>query len=314
MSVRRWLWGITFVAAAATVSVCLLFFLEYKQSQADHRQHATPHNSDRTDNQPYDPCENLKTRDSVIDSLNCVWREIKAERNEERAEYDLQAQQDMAVWALGMLFVSMFGLLATIVGVVYVALTLRETRRIGEAQVRAYLSVESASYVAYPNLFEVTIVVKNSGNSPARQLKMLNDLSWNEPKVTIDDVVIGKHGWQYHAASFISVINDIPASGGGIGQCSFYRAVEDDIVDRIARRMKSPVWIRCALSWRDVFGKESAIHLNLIGFRDRTDGGPNDEWKHKGELQIDWQWEADSRRLSEVGTPPPIGKDRKPES
>ena len=70
--------------------------------------------------------------------------QTRTDRGAKQSQYDLQAQQDMAAWAFGMLIVTIWLTVVTLFGVFFVWQTLRatqkmarETRTIGEAQVNA---------------------------------------------------------------------------------------------------------------------------------------------------------------------------------
>lgn len=107
-------------------------------------------------------------------------------RDEWRQEQDLKAQNDMADWAMIMAFFSGLGIVVTFAGVVYVAKTLDtskaavaaavrnadEAKRIGEAQVRAYVALDRVDIFYRPltHMFEASLIVVNSGNSPARKI------------------------------------------------------------------------------------------------------------------------------------------------
>ena len=111
----------------------------------------------------------------------CLLDAIEAEQQRIYSAADLQAQQDMAVWTFGMLWVSIAMLFVTGLGVTYVALTLEEaraatvaatsaaniTREIGQKQVRAYLSVEKVTANFTDGAVEFRVYITNSGNSPA---------------------------------------------------------------------------------------------------------------------------------------------------
>ena len=108
----------------------------------------------------------------------CVRQVVEASNEQQRAERDLSAQQEMARWALYMLAVSSAGLVITAVGIYYVRDTLIETRKsvqvtreIGEAQVRAYVGpprVEAViETVEGRRHFSIRGYLSNSGNSPA---------------------------------------------------------------------------------------------------------------------------------------------------
>ena len=99
----------------------------------------------------------------------------KSSNEQKTAQYDLEAQQQMAEWAL-MMFV------ATSAGVVLLFFTWRETARvtietrsIGEAQVRAYLTFGKVEiiYNSHRNFLAAIIEIKNSGQSPPENFKIL---------------------------------------------------------------------------------------------------------------------------------------------
>jgi hypothetical protein len=108
----------------------------------------------------------------------CIGEAIGSAREQQRAEEDLDAQQQMAEWARWMLTATVVMGVITTLGVVFVWQTLEatrqmalDTRRIGEAQVRAYLTF-SGSEVAYGSedgpatYFLVRPRFKNTGQSP----------------------------------------------------------------------------------------------------------------------------------------------------
>jgi hypothetical protein len=119
----------------------------------------------------------------------------------ERDHADLRAQESMAVWAFWMFAASVASVLLTAVGVGLILRTLyhtkraadyardmvvearsttvaaeravAETKRIGEAQVRAYLSVTSCGIERLEGSFaNLRMMVKNSGQSPAKFVKV----------------------------------------------------------------------------------------------------------------------------------------------
>jgi hypothetical protein len=129
----------------------------------------------------------------------CLYEVAQADPDADRSNYDLQAQQEMAVWAYGMLLVGIASTIITGVGVIFVALTLHltritakaaiaaaeqagqanvvaqdsvaEARRIGEAQVRSYLSIKSCTLKRLDgNQVQAHLVVRNSGQSPAKRV------------------------------------------------------------------------------------------------------------------------------------------------
>ena len=99
--------------------------------------------------------------DPAINAI-CVAGVVEATNENERAEADLVAQSEMALWARWMLIVTALATLLTGIGVLFVwrSLTLNRqavdaaisavalTREIGEAQVRAYLRIDSIAFGA----------------------------------------------------------------------------------------------------------------------------------------------------------------------
>lgn len=119
----------------------------------------------------------------------CQADEINAARERERQERDLQAQLVMSAWTRVMALTALFATMVSIIGVGLVYTTFRETRRgadaardavvetrrIGEAHGRAYLSVVRADVridmnnrpeAMLPN-FKVILHLSNSGATPA---------------------------------------------------------------------------------------------------------------------------------------------------
>lgn len=120
----------------------------------------------------------------------CIRQVVETGNEHQRAERDLSAQQEMARWAFYMLAVSSAGLVITAVGIYYVRDTLIETRKsvqvtreIGEAQVRAYLSIRptvipsmEGAPLDHRRSFEVEI--ENAGLTPARNVNAVVYADW----------------------------------------------------------------------------------------------------------------------------------------
>lgn len=107
-----------------------------------------------------------------------------AER-EEREKRDLQAQEDMRDAAVFTVRLTIAGLVLGLIGTLYLVRTFDETRRvtvetarIGEAQLRSYLSVADLTLEAtrVGGVFNLSLVLRNSGQSPARRLAVEGEL------------------------------------------------------------------------------------------------------------------------------------------
>lgn len=155
--------------------------LAYKQEQAQQREHTAPRAADPSQKEARETCQGVT---GLVDYENCITEKQKAQRDEQRTQYDLQAQQQMALWAFALFISGVLGLGITGAGVYYVAQTLGATReavgaanrtadeakRIGEAQVRAYVTVANVQLRFAETSPMVTFELHNSGNSPALEL------------------------------------------------------------------------------------------------------------------------------------------------
>ncbi|WP_430253123.1 hypothetical protein [Neorhizobium sp. DAR64872/K0K18] len=78
----------------------------------------------------------------VVAMSQCISEIIQSSNEEKRNEADLQAQKGMDRWAFWMLVVSTFSAVVTSVGVIYVALTLREARATTAAAIRSAVAAD----------------------------------------------------------------------------------------------------------------------------------------------------------------------------
>ncbi|TPE51506.1 hypothetical protein [Amaricoccus solimangrovi] len=115
--------------------------------------------------------------------LQCATEAIESSREDQRAEYNLNAQESMARWTFWLLGLSVITTGVAGGGIYYVHATLTETRAavraaeaanevsrdVGQAQIRAYLSLTPGlpSGVKIDDFPSVQIFVENTGQSPA---------------------------------------------------------------------------------------------------------------------------------------------------
>jgi hypothetical protein len=129
------------------VSWNVMYSKGYQAADEDHQSAYATH---QTAEKIYDECASKTT---IKDALSCYQNAYNTDREQERAEDDLDAQREMANWAEGMLWATLFigsvTAAITALGVIYVARTLRATsqtldatrtmandqKRIGDAQV-----------------------------------------------------------------------------------------------------------------------------------------------------------------------------------
>jgi len=140
----------------------------------------------------------------LVDAPACLKKALYPPYEKSTEYYDLKAQQEMARWALLMLAV-------TAVGVLYVAVTLKEaasatlaaqdavrvTREMGEAQTRAYLGIETIQFTDFATgkIPKCVCVLKNFGQSPASEVQYTSALYWTERKATGKTFRIFNNQW-----------------------------------------------------------------------------------------------------------------------
>lgn len=131
------------------------------------------------------------------DQVECAKDYVEAEKADTRAKYDLQAQQEMAEWALGMFLISGFGLLFSAFGLAALVWTFREQRKLTHNQSRAYLEIIDAflradgiDITTGQAHYRVDLHIRNNGETPALgvrlELKMTYTPEWDVD--TVDKV------------------------------------------------------------------------------------------------------------------------------
>jgi len=137
-------------------------------------------------------------QDSAL--IECIAEQVKAARENQRAEYDLGAQNQMADWAFWMMIVSTVTMVIAATALWYVKDTLSETRamtreaeagtqaarlaaeagraaneiseRMGHIQMRAYLTIPMPTFTFEDAQILFALTVRNAGQSPARNIKL----------------------------------------------------------------------------------------------------------------------------------------------
>ncbi len=241
----------------AFVGITFGFSKGYQSADQEHSAYyAERHTSDVS----YRECLNSAT--SLDGARQCIKNADATSREAERSEQDLNAQREMSQWAEGMLWaawiVGMATLGATIVGVRYVYLTLlatqvmaKDTARIGEAQIRAYLSVIDPKVEINTDAFiRVMPECKNSGQSPALNLKI--STNWEaKPAGVVPDLLPIPPGDGDPVGpnqSFLLHVDTSEPSVRGL-------ALTKDAILKIIEREWS-FWVFGYVSYQDVFGND----------------------------------------------------------
>ncbi len=127
----------------------------------------------------------------VVAITKCVSGQIAAHYNQQTTSQDLKAQKDMALWTFWMFVASCGTVLTAAIGIYYIRSTLEETRKttkagsiaaqaaqtsvkasreIAERELRAYACIESVRWKLDREAIQVSVLVKNFGQTPAYDL------------------------------------------------------------------------------------------------------------------------------------------------
>lgn len=215
--------------------------------------------------------DNPKLIERVVDELGGIKgaildleAKIEISESSDSTQHDiriLHAQENMALWAMW-LFVATLGTIATAgVGIFYVRQTLMETRRLGQAEIRAYLSCEGGEYSAEESRMQCCAIVKNYGQSPATSISATYRLAirhfgddWNPTITEIEGVTLKGSAPPIPASATASVPLNIP-----------WHKIEE--VDQLFRDEvgRERVWFRIwgTLKWEDVFGLVQELEFQL---------------------------------------------------
>lgn len=268
--------GITLVALFAWT---IPFSKGYQAADKDHESDYAAH---YTAEREYEEC---RSKASVEEAVRCAQNAAQTSRNYQRAEQDLDAQREMANWAEGILWATLIlgsaSLVITSIGVVYVALTLRETRNttkaavdgakaahnaaiatreVGEAQVRPWLlNVTIQTTMAGPSIIAgveraivmmLTPVWQNYGQSPATEVSVFADSILVESGNSFDD----------HPMTHRKGVHIVPPSEPIFGDPW---PLHSDMLDRFIAREIDVIFF-CRADYSDTFGHGNRYHTECM--------------------------------------------------
>lgn len=213
------------------------------------------------------------------DTAKCIREVIEATHEHQRAEDGLNVQRDMANWAFGVLVLSVITLIVTAVGVWYVRNTLLVTRHLGQVQVRAYLSCSSASYSAVSDVLGITVLLANTGQSPA--LGGTFSARFSNPSLPSTS---GTEGFEIFGAT----TGEIPAIASGTEEKVFFFFSEKQAsMPAVNRAYESGfVYVDFEMEWRDVFDNTQSIKVRLIEKNRRQWEDSHGEQVRGGDLNV----------------------------
>jgi len=229
-----------------------------------------------------------QTRDNPPEQFQtkCVWRGFShfecitphqgAQGADPASNYDLRAQQDMAEWAYSLLWVSIVSTFVTACGVIYVALTLNETRKateaaakaadaavkandttllVGSNQARAYLTIRPpCAPIEGEAVF--SYAVSNSGTTPARGIKWEYRLRFGGRLLETDSA-------RLHSLA------DIPGGNEPVDQIILEHQATwlREAIDQLTLKRRG--YFHIVVRYRDVFGRcfELSERMEMVGRR-----------------------------------------------
>jgi len=242
----------------------------YKQNQTQQREQTATYAADPSQKQAREACYGVS---GLVQYDNCIAEKQKAQREEQRSQHDLQAQQDMAFWALGMFLSTVLGVGVTLAGVYYVRHTLIATReavaaanrtadeakRIGEAQVRAYVTVRDVQMSLKQGRRHPTVSfeVGNSGNSPALEVT---------PSASVKFIILGGNKEIGDFGGSAGVLLGTLAQGGERNYSIEVRtlALSDEDIN-LLKNNRTLVEVRISLQYKDVFTAPIREQFNFRG-------------------------------------------------
>lgn len=174
---RRFIAALGLGAFLAT-AVIVASVLNYQAQQAVERDSAAKARSDYASHEP--DCVRLVPPGPMV--VDCMIKQVQTAHQEKHTEYDLRAQQDMAAWALALMWMGVIGTFMSAAGILLVYRNLVETREIGQNQTRAFVHATEARLYVFlptdrPGIFmnprfdhSVVVTLANTGTTPAVDL------------------------------------------------------------------------------------------------------------------------------------------------
>lgn len=216
---------------------------------------------------------------AVAEIKECFAADEGTRRSETRAEQNLNAQQEMADWAEAMLWTSIISTLVTAIGVVYVALTLAETRNavkaaddavvvtreIGQAQVRAYIAIGNLKVDGFLVGIKpvVSFTIKNVGQSPASRFQIVTRVMYDRGPVPAK--------FRFAGEKWDGMRIDIPA-GGTTNQETELPTLSNDIYEEFSSGQRTLMAFGL-VRYQTIFGKQCrSVFCGFLDLDDLRDG------------------------------------------
>lgn len=231
-------------------SMGLFAWSKYELGRDAYKQYQQSANKDKNQ-----AAENIATECAIPSApvgiiTDCLKSKLGAYQDQDTTNKDLQAQQDMALWALLALYVGAGSVIASFAGLILLLVSLRQTstaikdtREIGEAQVRAYLICERANLQIADNAIQFDIHIYNRGQTPAYGGKFKGVITFS-----------GTEGGDDKVVSVEQAFGVVPPGDHSSCLLKVGRPpIEKELYGLITSN-KVRIGIEGAISWSDVFG------------------------------------------------------------
>jgi hypothetical protein len=206
-------------------------------------------------------CRKVLKRTESLES--CLAHQVKSYENQANIDQDLKAQRDMVWWAKLGFFTTFVSTAVGAVGLLFLWSSLKQTREaisidrdVGHAQVRAYLSVEVPKNedLIVEEGFKVELLIKNTGQSPARNVNHIAGIViWPQPLKSGD-------GFPIIVEPSVGSVGVSLASGESIviDAVMAKNITVKDVVEAM-RTGDKPIYLCSWVFYKDVFGKDRQV-------------------------------------------------------
>ncbi|HTN39988.1 MAG TPA: hypothetical protein VLZ84_02480 [Asticcacaulis sp.] len=206
-----------------------------------------------------------QTAKGAVSLKTCLNAEIRAYQENENTDQDLKAQRDMAWWAMWGFYLSLSSTIIGAVGLIFLWKSLNQTRiaisndrEVGDAQVRAYLSV--SPIMIADGGFGTDFKIMNSGQSPAKNVKYVAAIFCDSnPTESYSGDIIAPSGVETITGNVIPPDDHIEGKAGTADgkQLEFSAS---------AHTTGKPPFVRfvCHVFYKDVFNKDRITKYSAV--------------------------------------------------
>jgi hypothetical protein len=199
----------------------------------------------------------------------CLKDKIETYRQQSVSDQDLEAQQEMAWWTAVMGIVGIVGVPLNILGLFALWLSLRQTRtairdtrEIGEAEVRAYIAIEnskerpfSLEKIEAGKPVAVSFRYNNNGSSHARRVTYVAFCEVRDhPIVSHHPVLVAP------APNQVISPNAVQGGDGAYGEAFTEGPLSKTDIEDITESAGKRLYMMCRIEYDDVFDKRHYTH------------------------------------------------------